>query len=363
MEVVAREIKRITKDIFEEQIVITFNKENKYIVENIEGVEVHRLPIWFDKFSVRFSPKYNRILNKIIKNGDVLLYHYASGQPELFFTFNKRIKKNKNIKKIVFYHMDVDGRGIISDLYNNYVDKTFFPYVDKLITTSPNIVKTSKILKKYNKNIKVIPLFVDTKHFYYRENNKRSYLIKKFNISNQEEIKIILYVGRFGRYKGLNYLIKAISKLPKNYKLVLIGKGPKEKELRKLVNELKLINRVLFLNPVKYEELPLYYSAADVFVLPSIDRGEAFGLVALEAMACGIPGITTELGTGTTYHNINKVTGLHVPPMNEKALANAILEIINNNMKEKNKEKIRKRAEEFSIIVFKRRIYKELAFY
>ncbi|HQE49901.1 MAG TPA: glycosyltransferase, partial [Fervidobacterium sp.] len=140
-----------------------------------------------------------------------------------------------------------------------------------------------------------------------------------------------------------------------NYFLVLIGDGPERMKIESLVTDFKLENRVLRLDHVKYDDLPEYYSAADVFVLPSIDRGEAFGLVVVEAMACGVPVVTTELGTGTSFHNIDGVTGRVVPPRDEKALANAIAEICEHKYKY-DPQVIRKRAEEFSAERFDQRI-------
>nr|WP_254871386.1 glycosyltransferase [Marinitoga sp. 1135] len=241
----------------------------------------------------------------------------------------------------------------MSNLYNSYVKKFFFPYFDKIIVTSPNIIKTSPVLRDFKDKIEVVPLFVDTSHFYPRKDNVRY----KF-VDNDE--KLILYVGRFGRYKGLEYLIESLRFLPENYKLLLIGKGKKEKELKDLVKKHNFNNRVIFLNHVKYQDLPFYYSAADVFVLPSIDRGEAFGLVALEAMACGIPVITTELGTGTTYHNINGETGIHVPPKNSKEIANAVNTIVSQDWKNKKSDIIINRAKDFDIKVFQKKIKKIL---
>jgi len=125
-------------------------------------------------------------------------------------------------------------------------------------------------------------------------------------------------------------LIKALALLPENYLLVLVGDGPERPIVETLTHELNLERRVLRFDHVPYSDLPKYYSAADVFVLPSIDRGEAFGLVVVEAMACGVPVVTTELGTGTSFHNIDGITGRVVPPKDEKALADAIAEICEN---------------------------------
>jgi glycosyltransferase involved in cell wall biosynthesis len=137
---------------------------------------------------------------------------------------------------------------------------------------------------------------------------------------------------------------------------VIIGQGAKERELKGLVKELNLSNRVVFCEHVPYGDLPYYYSSADVFVLPSISRAEAFGLVALEAMACGVPIVTTELGTGTSYHNVHGQTGLVVNPKDPKVLAEAIKTICENDWKNTRKGIIIERAKEFSLDKFKERI-------
>lgn len=122
---------------------------------------------------------------------------------------------------------------------------------------------------------------------------------------------------------------------------------------------MNLENDILFLDHVPYEELPEYYSSADLFVLPSIDRGEAFGLVAIEAMACGVPVVTTELGTGTSFHNINGVTGKVIEPRNSTALAKAINEILENPNKYK-KQNIVKRAKDFSYDKFEKNVKEKI---
>jgi glycosyltransferase involved in cell wall biosynthesis len=160
-------------------------------------------------------------------------------------------------------------------------------------------------------------------------------------------------VGRFAYYKGLEYLIKTVPLLPQNVKVVLVGDGEEKPKLLSLVKELHLEERVLFIPPVKDEELPSIYRGADVFVLPSIARSEAFGLVACEAMACGVPVITTEIGTGTSFYNLNAHTGKIIPPCNERELANAIIETLLNGEREGwNKNARRRTLEEFSLDKF-----------
>lgn len=351
VEVVAETIAKILKENNYESRVLTFNNINKLEEETIDGVKVKRLPTIFEKGSVRLSHKYKKNMKKESQNADLIIFHFPSAQPEIDLLFNN---KYRNAKKICFYHGDIVGRGFLGNIYNKLVTQSFLEKMDKILVTSPNMKDGSKELKKFQDKVEVIPLFVDTTHFYYREKNKREFLLGKFK--NKKE-KMVMYIGRLGRSKGLEYLIEAFQNLDKKNGLVIIGKGVKEKELKTKVQELNLEHDVLFLDFVPHEELPEYYSGSDLFVLPS--TYESFGLVALEAMACGVPVITTELGTGTSFHNIDGVTGKVIEPKNSVALAKAINEILENPNKYK-KQNIVKRAKDFSYDKFEKNVKEKI---
>ncbi len=348
IEVVAKTVCDITKELAPVK-VLTFNKKNEIIKEILDEIEVIRLPALISFGSKRISSKFLTIFKELSRNSEVIIFNFPSGQPELYGSFYSRLKA----KKICIYHADVVVYGMIGKIYYQVFTTRFLKSMDLIVTTSPNIIKTSRILRMFTDKIKVVPLFVDLNHFYPREKNKRDEVLKMF--INKDVDKIVLYVGRLAPYKGLKYLVNAMRNVPKRIGLDIIGNGPLEKELKEMVAAFGLDNRIIFLNHVPYGELPLYYSMADVFVLPSISRAEAFGLVAVEAMACGTPVITTELGTGTSFHNINGETGLVVPPKDVNSLAAAITEICENNWKEAKKEAILNRAQDFSLEKFRKR--------
>ena len=341
VEVTAQRIAELGLEFFEKSIVITFSKQNVLAEESLNGVHVIRLNSVIRHDPIRLSPRFGSTLKKYAQENTVAVFHFPSVQSELFF-YNNDIKA----KKICFYHSDIVGWGALGNAYNRLIVPKFLSKMDLIVVTSPNYRDTSPFLRSFLDKVRVIPSFVDTKHFRPTQETKRREICSLLDCSNDS--RIVMYIGRFGRYKGLDYLVKAIALLPDNYFLVLIGDGPERMKIESLVTDLKLENRVLRLDHVKYDVLPEYYRAADVFVLPSIDRGEAFGLVAVEAMACGVPVVTTELGTGTSFHNIDGVTGMVVQPRNEKALADAISEICETRDKF-DAETIRKRAEEFSV--------------
>ncbi|MFH1615697.1 MAG: glycosyltransferase, partial [Planctomycetota bacterium] len=141
--------------------------------------------------------------------------------------------------------------------------------------------------------------------------------------------RIIIFIGKMRYYKGLQYLIQAMKRVKGT--LLIVGEGePLESRMRALSKNLSLDDRVEFLGAINDEMRDTLLHASDLLVLPSIYRSEAFGLVLLEAMACGKPVISTELGTGTSFVNVHKETGLVVPPKDSEALANAICHLLEN---------------------------------
>jgi glycosyltransferase involved in cell wall biosynthesis len=140
---------------------------------------------------------------------------------------------------------------------------------------------------------------------------------------------LLLFVGLLRYYKGLEYLLQAMTSV--HATLLIVGTGPLEEELQTMAQKLGLVGRVFFTGAVGEDLLPAYYQACDLFVLPASHRSEAFGVVQVEAMACGKPVVSTELGTGTSYVNLDGETGLVVPPRDPGALVQAIRRLLGDD--------------------------------
>lgn len=144
------------------------------------------------------------------------------------------------------------------------------------------------------------------------------------------EEKIILTAARLIEIKGIKYLIKAFNKVledQNNIRLLIIGDGPEKKKLVNLSDQLHLKDRVSFLGHMPQEQVLSYMCASDIFVGPSLVEG--LGNVFIEAMACGTPVIGTTVG-GIPDIIEDEVNGLLVPPGDSKAIANAILKILDD---------------------------------
>jgi rhamnosyl/mannosyltransferase len=147
-------------------------------------------------------------------------------------------------------------------------------------------------------------------------------------IRKRHEQPIVLFVGRLVKYKGVDVLLEAMRDL--QAVALLVGNGPERAALARQAEALGVADRCRFLGEVPDEELAALYRACDLFVLPSVTRQEAFGVVQLEAMARGKAIICTDLGTGTAWVNQHGETGLVVPPRDASALHAAIAELLAN---------------------------------
>ena len=211
------------------------------------------------------------------------------------------------------------------------IEKQCLETADLIVATSPQEQEHMRSLVSQLGNIRVIPCGTDIENFgrYSRQDSRA-----KLNI--ESEAKVVLYVGRFDPRKGIETLVRAVGlnevKRQPNLKLIIVGgstpgkKDGKERErVEGIVKQLGLEDITLFAGRLEHEELAYYYAAADVCVVPS--HYEPFGLVAIEAMASGTPVIASRVG-GLKFTVVDELTGLLVPPQDERALAKAIARVL-----------------------------------
>jgi rhamnosyl/mannosyltransferase len=141
--------------------------------------------------------------------------------------------------------------------------------------------------------------------------------------------RIVFALGRHVYYKGFEYLVRAMAAVP-DAVLLLGGQGPLTGELKRIALQSGTSARVVFAGAIPEADLGAYYQACDVFCLPSVEPSEAFGIVQVEAMGCGKPVMCAQLGNGVNWVNPDGVTGLTVPPRDERALALALRKLLDD---------------------------------
>ncbi|MBI4993021.1 MAG: glycosyltransferase family 4 protein, partial [Candidatus Magasanikbacteria bacterium] len=215
-------------------------------------------------------------------------------------------------------------------LFFKYYGKFWMPRIlrsaDKLITSSFDYLENSDAGFLYKENPDKwleLPFGVDLEKFKPRERPEA--LLKKHQLS--PDSPIILFVGAMDAahyFKGVSVLLTALRFLKDNntpVQCVFVGEGSLREDFETQAKFSGLEKFVKFVGKVSDEELPYYYNLADLFVLPSINQGEAFGMVLLEAMASGVPAVATDLpGVRTVAQD----AGVVVKPNDPGELANAI---------------------------------------
>ena len=229
-------------------------------------------------------------------------------------------------RTIISYQSDVVRQAGILRLYNPIL-RVVLRRADRILASSPNYILSSPYLRPLADRCTVIPLGIDIDRFSQPQPQNVNVLRSRF------PGPLLLFVGRLRYYKGLNYLIEAMKQIEAT--LLFIGTGPEAANLGEQAYLAGVADKVRFLGDISDEHLPGYFQAADLFVLPSSQRSEAFGIVLLEAMAAGTPLISTELETGTSWVNQHGETGLVVPPRNPDALTQAVNTILADDIRRK----------------------------
>lgn len=310
--------------------VLVCKQKGKSVVEKINGVTVYRAGSFGVLFSMPISLSFFIQFWKLSKDRDVVHFHMPFPLGDLACLLS-RYKG----KVVVWWHSDIVKQKKLMFFYRPIMDR-FLKRADIIIVATKGHIDGSKYLPKYRDKCVIIPFGVDKN----LEKRGDEY-IKNHSLYTPHK-PIFLFVGRLVYYKGCDILLEAFAKT-KGAELVIIGSGELEENLIERSKELKLDSRVHFRGNVDESELIKAFENCDVFILPSVERSEAFGLVQIEAMAYGKPVINTNLPSGVPFVSIDKVTGLTVKPNDVQALTDAIQWMIDH---EKERIEMGKRAKQ-----------------
>jgi len=318
--------KQLVKLGHEVEVFCTSNPElpGSYV---IEGIKVNRLNALAWVYAVPITPRLPLELAKA--EADIIHANFPNPYNASIASLNSLLR---DIPSILTWHNDLPPVTLIANvivyIHDNLLAPLYLRNFKRIISTSEPYAKSSKLLQKYRDRVAIIPNGVDTERF----NPKRdgSQINSRYNL---EESKVILFVGaltRWHRYKGLDVLIKAFHEIQdriKDARLLIVGDGDLRPEYQASCSTIE--SKVIFAGNVNDDELPNYYAASDLLVLPSIDRSEGFGLTLLEANATGKPVVASNVGgiPSVVTHGVN---GLLVPPHDEKTLAKTIINLMKN---------------------------------
>lgn len=306
-------------------ISYAFPQRLHHFVDNIiyHEVEMSNYPLFeHSLYTLSLTSKMLEVIE--FEELDLLHVHYAIPHATSAYLAKQIVrKKNSDIKIITTLHgTDITLVGL---------EPSFLPLVKFSIEESDGVTAVSKFLKEttltnYNieKDIKVINNFIDTDLY----KPIKNVAMRKKIAPNGE--KVLIHTSNFRVVKRVTDTIKILNLVKKEIptKLILIGDGPDRSECERLSRELNLQDDVIFLG--KQDGLEEILPCADIFLMPS--QSESFGLAALEAMACGLPVISSSVG-GLPELNMHNKTGYIAEFGDVERMANYTISLLKNEKK------------------------------
>jgi rhamnosyl/mannosyltransferase len=287
--------------------------------EVLDGFRVVRVKPKFLVMQTPIVPKMRATLRGI--SADIVHGH---SPPPLASQYAGTVAMERSLPYVVTYHCDVDLPSalatFVESIYRRSLGATTLRNADQVVVTSQTYGATSRAVWRYNPA--VIPNAVDHRRF--RPDIDAGWVRERLKIL--ANVPIVLLVGRIVPHKGIEHFIEAARDVPEA-QFLIAGEGPLLAVMKRLAASMGVADRVRFLGRVSEESLPKVYAACDVFVLPSVSRLEAFGIVALEAMATAKPVIIADI-PGVREVIEDGREGLLADPVNPRDLAAKIRRLL-----------------------------------
>jgi glycosyltransferase involved in cell wall biosynthesis len=279
--------------------------------ETLDGVRVARARTRAVMFQTPVDTGVGAVLRSL--DADVVHLHYP---PPLTGFFATRALARRSTPVCLTYHCDLYLGGPGGRLVTAIYERVFLPQtldrVQRIIVHTKSYGLTSRPLR--GRPLEVIPSAVDLERF--RPDIDGSAVRTRLGLDGA---RVLAFTGRLVPHKGVDVIVRSLPQLPKDVRLLVVGRGPRLPELHVLARRLGVDDRIRFCPDVSDAELPQYLRAADLFVFPSQNRLEGFGLVVAEALAAGLPVVIADMPGVREVIEPGK-EGLLVEPMIQRDL-------------------------------------------
>ena len=298
--------------------VLVTNTGPRTLFQKVEGVPVTKAGRQAHILSTPISLPFLSALRRQAADADIVHLHAPYPLAEL-----AQLVLGHGKTTVISYHSDIVRQRRTGELYAPLLRRVL-QRAALVAASSPAYVNSSLFLRELKHKCRVIHYGIEVDRYFPLPPPAR---VDAQNLRARFGGRpLLLFIGRLRHYKGVDVLIRAMHSV--NAHLLIVGTGPMNEPWQDLACSEDLEDKVTFLGDCSEKECLAARAAADIFILPSTNRAEALGIVQIEAMACGLPVISTELGTGTSYVNIHNQTGLVVPPNDPNALAAAINKLL-----------------------------------
>lgn len=320
-----------------ENEVLACHLDTRDKVGTVHGVKVTLAGSIRKLLGMPISPSFPRLLERALVDKDIVDFH----MPFPLAAWSLKKLKTFRTRVVVHYHADVVRQRWLKPIYEPAFNR-LLERADAIVVSSPNLRNESELLQPYKDKVHVIPFMVSMPNVGKVTPEKAAAVKESLGIP--QDMKVVLYVGRFVYYKGLKYLVEAMAGVDAG--LLLVGDGPLKAKLAEQAKALGI--RVFWKSGVPDEELANYFAVGDLFAFPSSHTTEAYGIVQMEALATGLPVVNTNLPTGVPWVSKDGETGITVLPEDSEGLRNAINQILGDpELRARFSAAALKRAEDF----------------
>lgn len=292
--------------------VLVSNTGPRTVREVIAGVPLTRCAELLNLASTSINPTMPLELSR--RDYDLLHLHFPHPMGALAYLASRKPRRHA---LVITYQSDIVRQVRLARLYAPLMHRVMAKAA-AIICTSPQYLASSPTLQRFRHKCRIIPMGIDLSRWEITPRVEQ----EAAAIAARYPGRRLIAVGRLIYYKGFEHLIRAMASV--DAQLLLVGDGPQRPKLLALARSVGVSERVHFLGSVPDALLPAHYRACQLFAFPSVARSEAYGLVQLEAMACGLPVVNTALDSGVTFVSRDGESGLTVPPGDARALAEAI---------------------------------------
>lgn len=302
------------KDLVDLKVLVS-SSTKQTIDDTVEGVAVTRVGTRATLSAAPISPG---LVSRIRREAaDIVHLHHPNPIAVMAY-----LMSGHRGRLVITYHSDIVRQKKLGAAFQPFLDRSL-AWADAIIATSPNYLATSTVLQAHKDRCEVLPYGIPVEQFADRDEEAVARIRAQFGS------RLVITVGRLIYYKGFDVLVQAMKDV--HGTLLVVGDGPLRAELEAQAHALGIADRVHFLGEIHNRDIAAYYHASDVFALASVARSEAFGIVQLEAMACGVPVVNTSLDSGVPFVSLDGETGVTVPPGDADALARALNDLLDDD--------------------------------
>jgi glycosyltransferase involved in cell wall biosynthesis len=301
--------------------VLVASEDRRRTHETRDGVDVVRTPTLARPLSLPLTIGYRHSLAR--SEADALLVH----EPTLLAATALRIGGTRLRRRfgrlVVWWHSDIVRQRALAPAYAPIIEH-LLDSADRIVVATPHHISSSDTLPPYADRIDVVPYGVDLGRFIVSDERAERVAALRRTFPDGP---VIVNAGRLARYKGIGLLADAMEHVDGAH-LVVAGEGPCASDVAE--SKAARDGRITMLPHLSSEGFVDLLLAADIFVMPSIQNSEAFGIAQVEAMACTTPVVTFDLPTGVTWVNRHEQTGLVAELGDVDALAAALQRLVDD---------------------------------